>query len=122
MNPLKTLSTGLAVAALGVGLAGATPASANPGAIIAGVVGGVAVGAMIAGAANAANAPYGGPYGYYAAQPVYPPAPVYAPAPAYQPVYDQDEVDYAPRCRVAQRPVYDDWGRFVGYRQSRRCR
>jgi hypothetical protein len=116
MNPLKTLSTGLAVAALGAGLAGATPASANPGAIIAGVVGGVAVGAMIAGAANAANAPYGGPYGYYAAQPAYPPAP------ACQPVYDQDEVDYAPRCRVAQRPVYDDWGRFVGYRQSRRCR
>lgn len=128
MNPLKILSTGLAVAALGVGVSASTPAAANPGAIIAGVVGGVAVGAMIAGAANAANGPYGGPYGYYAAQPAYPPATVYAPAPVYdvapaaQPLYDQDEIDYAPRCRVAQRPVYDDWGRFVGYRQSRRCR
>ncbi|HMN73511.1 MAG TPA: hypothetical protein PKA55_16750 [Rhodoblastus sp.] len=128
MTPLKTLSTGLAVAALGAGLAASTPAAANPGAVIAAVVGGVAVGAMVAGAANAANQPYGGPYGYYPAQPAYQPAPVYTPTPAYdvapvsQPGYDEDEVDYAPRCRVVQRPVYDDWGRFVGYRAGRRCR
>ncbi len=32
-------------------------------------------------------------------------------------------IDYAPRCRVVQRPVYDDWGRFAGYRAGRRrCR
>ena len=122
MTPFKTLSTGLAVAALGVGLAASTPAAADPGAVIAGIVGGVAVGAMVAGAANAANQPYGGQYGYYPAQPAYTPAPAYDVAPAYQPGYDEDEIDYAPRCRVVQRPVYDNWGRFVGYRQGRRCR
>jgi len=118
----KTLSTGLAVAALGAGLAAATPAAADPGAVIAGIVGGVAVGALVAGAANAANQPYAGPYGYYPAQPAYRAAPVYEAAPAYRPVYDEDEIVYAPRCRVVQRPVYDDWGRFVGYRAGRRCR
>ena len=127
MTAFKKFSTGLAVAALGVGLAASTPAAANPGAVIAGVIGGVAVGAMIAGAANAANGPYGGHYGYYPSQPAYTPAPVYAPTPAYdvapanQPGYDDDEVDYAPRCRVVQRPVYDDWGRFAGYRTGRHC-
>lgn len=122
MTPFKTLSTGLAVAALGASLAAATPAAANPGAVIAGIVGGVAVGAMVAGAANAANQPYGGHYGYYPAQPAYTPSPAYDVAPAYQPGYDEDEIDYAPRCRAVQRPVYDDWGRLIGYRQGRRCR
>jgi len=121
MNPLKTLSTGLAVAALGVGLAASTPAAADPGAVIAGVIGGVAVGAIIAGAASQPH--YGAPYGgYYPAQPAYQPAPAYEAGPAYQAVEDADDVDYAPRCRVVQRPVYDDWGRFVGYRPGRRCR
>lgn len=118
--PLKSLSTGLAVAALGVGLSASTRAAADPGAVIAGVIGGAAVGAIIAGAAS--RPAYAAPYGYYPAQPAYQPAPVYDAAPAYQPVYDQDEIDDAPRCRVVQRPVYDDWGRFVGYRPGRRCR
>lgn len=121
MTPLKTLSTGLAVVALGAGLAAATPAAADPGAVIAGVIGGAAVGAIIAGAANQPR--YATPYaGYYPAQPAYRAAPVYEVAPAYQPVYDDDEVVYAPRCRTVRRPVYDDWGQFVGYRQGRRCR
>ena len=122
MTPFKTLSTGLAVVALGAGLAASTPAAADPGAVIAGIVGGVAVGAMVAGAANAANHRYGGAYGYYPAEPVYRAAPVYDVAPAVQPVYDEDDVVYAPRCRVVRRPVYDDWGRFAGYRAGRRCR
>ena len=83
---------------------------------------------MVAGAANAANGHYGGHYGYYPAQPTYTPAPIYTPAPAYdvapayQPAYDEDEPAYEPRCRVVQRPVYDDRGRFAGYRTGRRCR
>ncbi|MBX3528864.1 MAG: hypothetical protein KF904_21900, partial [Rhodoblastus sp.] len=62
------------------------------------------------------------------ARPAYPPAPVYRPAPAYdvapayQPAYDDDDDAYIPRCRIVQRPVRDDWGRFVGYRPVRRCR
>ena len=119
MTPLKTLSTGLAVAALGVGLAASTPAAADPGAVIAGVIGGAAVGAIIAGAASQPR--HAAPYGYYPAEPAYQPAPAYEAAPAYQPAYGQDEIDDAPRCRMARRPVYDDWGRLVGYRQARRC-
>ncbi|MCB1539657.1 MAG: hypothetical protein KDJ25_02045 [Rhodoblastus sp.] len=121
MPPFKTLSTGLAVVALGAGLAASTPAAADPGAVIAGVIGGAAVGAIIAGAASQPR--YSAPYtGYYPAAPAYRAAPVYDVAPAAQPVYDEDEVVYAPRCRVVQRPVYDDWGRLAGYRPSRRCR
>ncbi|MFV0281096.1 MAG: hypothetical protein ACK5JM_10115 [Rhodoblastus sp.] len=122
MTAFKTLSTGLAVAALGLGLSASTPAAADPGAVIAGVIGGVAVGAIIAGAANAANhnrygGAYGGSYGYYQADSSYGHAPAYGYRQAYQPGYD-----YAPRCRVVQRPVYDGWGQLAGYRQSRRCR
>ncbi len=73
--PLKSLSTGLAVAALGVGLSASTPAVADPGAVIAGVIGGAAVGAIIAGAAS--RPAYAAPYGYYPAQPSYQPAPIY---------------------------------------------
>lgn len=84
MTPLKTLSTSLAVVALGVGLTAATvtPAAADPGAVIAGAIGAAAVGAIIAGAASQAHGGgyYGAPNAYYAPPQ---PAPVYESAPAY---------------------------------------
>jgi hypothetical protein len=86
-----------ALAAVTLGLAAATPASAQyyrgggwgwgAPAVAAGVVGGMALGAA---AANAANGPYYGP----------------GPAPA---------------CWMEARPVYDEYGNFIGRRRVRVC-
>lgn len=112
MSPFKTVSAGIAVIALGAGLAAAsaTPAAAaDPGPVIAGVIGGAALGAL---AAGAAGRPHYAP-------PVY--APAYRPAPVYYDDDDQVEI-YRPRCHIARQEVFDRWGDFAGYRRVRVCR
>lgn len=95
---LKSTAIG-ALAALTLGLAAATPASAqyyyyrggggwNAGpAVAAGVLGGMALGAA---AASAAHGPY-----YY--------------GPSYG------------GCWIERRPMYDDWGNYIGRRRIRVC-
>lgn len=97
--PQKAIATGLAAASLCAFVAaGSTPAAAawrgGWGApVAAGVIAGAAVGALAAGAVA--------PYPYYYGPPV-----AYAPAPA---------------CWFQRQPVFDYYGRVVGYRRVRVC-
>lgn len=94
----KIAAGGLAALAIGVApLASATPAAAgDAGAAVAAGVGGFALGAILGGAAH--PAPY-----YYGAPAYYP-----APVPYYH-------------CWRARRPVFDEYGRVIGYRPQRVC-
>ena len=115
MTKIRSLLTGT-ITALTLGatvLATATPASAdwrghrkhggwhrggNGGAIAAGIIGGLALGALAAGAARADTR-----RSYYA------PAPAYAPSYSYGGCYD------------IEKPAYNRWGQFLGYRLVTVC-
>jgi hypothetical protein len=71
----------------------------------AALLGGFAAGALVGGAIGSAAAPR-----TYAPAPVYVAPPPPPPPPAY----------YA-SCGYEQRPVYDRWGYFAGYRPVRVC-
>jgi hypothetical protein len=102
----KTL-TALAAAALVAGATLAAPSDAQaqwrrgPG-FAAGVIGGLAAGAIV-GSALA-------PRYYYGSYPVYAPQPGYVVVPGYAAAVP------GPGCYWAQMPVYDAYGRVVGYR------
>lgn len=111
MNMTRKFLTG-SITALALGatvLATATPASAdwrghrrhggNGGAIAAGIIGGLALGALAAGAARAETRTY------------------YAPAPAYTPSYSYSYGG----CYDVEKPVYNRWGEFRGYRLVTVC-
>jgi hypothetical protein len=70
----KTITTIAAAATLAVAAMAPSTASADNGRITAGVIGGLAAGALIGAAASQPYYyGYGGPYAYYAAEPVYGP-------------------------------------------------
>jgi hypothetical protein len=99
----KTLTTFVAAAAIAVSLAGsATDASAQrgAGAFAAGLIGGLAAGAIVGSAI--ANSP--------------PPAYVVAPPPGYVVYPGYAAAVAAPECYWTRMPVYDAWGRPVGWR------
>ena len=88
----KTITTIAAAATLAVAVAAApSTASADNGRITAGVIGGLAAGALIGAAASQPHYYYGdyygGPYAYYAAEPV-----------------------YAPRCYIQRERFFDGFG------------
>ena len=102
MTVLKTTLTGglAALTVAGTLMGASAPASAWyrggwGGPAAAGIIGGLAAGAII----GSATHPY---YGY-------PPAYAYGPEPAYD------------DCYLARRPMYDNFGYFVGYRRVRVC-
>lgn len=72
----------------------------NGGAIAAGIIGGLALGALAAGAARADTR-----------------RSYYAPAPAYAPV---ESYSYG-GCYDIEKPAYNRWGQFVGYRLVTVC-
>lgn len=74
-------------------------------AIGAGLVGGLVGGALLGGQRQA--------------QPGYAPQPAYAPPPPPPPAY---EVEDEPECRIVRKPVYDEDGEIVDYKQRRICR
>jgi hypothetical protein len=71
------------------------------GAIAAGIIGGLALGALAAGAARADTR-----RSYY-----------YAPAPAYVPAYSYSYGG----CYDIEKPAYNRWGQFLGYRLVTVC-
>lgn len=75
-------------------------------AIGAGLVGGLVGGALLGGQRQAPP-------------PGYAPQPAYAPPPPPPPAY---EVEDEPVCRIVRKPVYDEDGEIVDYRQRRICR
>jgi len=84
----KTITTIAAAATLAVAaMAAPSTASADNGRITAGVIGGLAAGALIGAAASQPQYYYGGPYAYYAAEPV-----------------------YGPRCYVQRERFFDGFG------------
>jgi hypothetical protein len=97
----KSVTAALAAVSLGVAIAAPTPAAAwcnawgcggggiNGGALAAGVIGGLALGAMAGAAASQAQPSYG--YGAYGG--------------------------YGGGGGWCRQRVYDDWGRFAGYRR-----
>jgi hypothetical protein len=112
MTKIRSLLTGsiTALALSATVLATATPASADwrghrrnngghGGAIAAGIIGGLALGALAAGAARANTRTY------------------YAPAPAYVPSYSYSYGG----CYDVEKPVYNRWGEFRGYRLVTVC-
>jgi hypothetical protein len=117
MTKIRGLLTGT-ITALALGatvLVSATPASAdwrghrrqsgghrggNGGAIAAGIIGGLALGALAAGAARADTR-----------------RSYYAPAPAYAPV---ESYSYG-GCYDIEKPAYNRWGQFLGYRLVTVC-
>ncbi len=116
MNATRKIFTG-AIAALALTAtfaATVTPAEAgqrhrhrgggNGGAIAAGIIGGLALGALAAGAAHASPS-YGAPryYSHSYSRPV-----TYA-----SPVYVGQTYDV---CYRKQRPAFNRWGDFIGYR------
>ena len=110
----KALSSTITALVLGATvIVSATPASAdwrsnhrhggrggNGGAIAAGIIGGLALGALAAGAARADTR-----------------RSYYAPAPAYAPV---ESYSYG-GCYDIEKPAYNRWGQFVGYRLVTVC-
>jgi hypothetical protein len=116
MTKISTLVRGT-ITALALGatvLATATPASADwrgnrrhgghggghGGAIAAGIIGGLALGALAAGAARADTR-----------------RSYYAPAPAYAPI---ESYSYG-GCYDIEKPAYNRWGQFMGYRLVTVC-
>ena len=107
----KALTGSIAALALSATvLATATPASAdwrghrrggNGGAIAAGIIGGLALGALAAGAARADTRTYYAP----------------APAPVYVPSYSYSYGG----CYEVEKPAYNRWGEFRGYRLVTVC-
>jgi hypothetical protein len=107
----KTISGTIAALALGATvLASATPASADwrghrrhgggggwGAPVAAGIIGGLALGALAASSARAQTRTY------------------YAPAPAYVPSYSYGG------CYDMEKPVYNRWGEFRGYRLVTVC-
>jgi hypothetical protein len=116
MTKIRSLLTGT-ITALALGatvLVTATPASADwrghrrhgghgggkGAAIAAGIIGGLALGALAAGAARADTR-----------------RSYYAPAPAYAPV---ESYSYG-GCYDMEKPAYNRWGQFLGYRLVTVC-
>lgn len=109
----KFLTASIGALALGATLlVSAVPASADwrghrrqgkhgghGGAIAAGIIGGLALGALAASSARAQTRTY------------------YAPAPAYAPTYSYSYGG----CYDVEKPVYNRWGEFRGYRLVTVC-